>query len=254
MTNRDGNLYTAMAEKTISFQGYRICTANLNQLNSDQIQNLRNACRKVEERCWNPLENFDAYFSKNDAISYIVEENTVVGFLLATHWEDHGTVVCSLEEMMILETHRGLGCWRPLMLLLNHLVASLYINSKTIKHFCNIANTCNPAMMMLAKKSAGKYLATTFTPNQDIVRIAQGYIEKHQLTSLHEECPPFYLKQSFPGCSKIEFNQNDETIKKLLPPKFNFARGDSMLALLLRKLHTEYAIGEKILYDYRQVS
>lgn len=243
-----------IATTVIDKSPYIICVSNLKNLSKDQKEYLCHACETVENACWSAQEQFSCYFAKNDVISYVVYNDKIIGFLLATHWQEGETAICSLEEMMILDEHRGHGFWRLLVQLVNNMVASFYIKSHELKNFCNIANTCNPAVMMMAKKSESDYFASNFTPNPDVIRIANNYIKTNKLTALEQKHEPFYLKNSFPGCSKIEFSKNHESMKNLLPEKFSFSRGDSMLAVLMRKLHIEYSTSKQILHNFSQLA
>jgi GNAT superfamily N-acetyltransferase len=218
--------------------GYRFHIINLRELPKEQLEILCQQCEQVEHACWNAQEAFPVYFRRHDVLAYVVWNNAIVGFLLVSHWLDNEIAVYALEEMMILEDHRGQGFWKPLMGLVHHFMLEHYAHNQQVKLFCSIFNTCNPGLMFLSKKYAHLCAASNFSPNDRIIDVANQYILNNQLVALQPDSP-FFLKASFPNCSKIAFRKSSKALKNILPAEFNFRRGDSLLAISFREIETE---------------
>jgi len=192
---KPGNLM-GMAHMVVRKNPYYFCVLNLRELSSTQLDVLSSACEQIETACWRAKEDFSSYFKKNDVLAYVVFQNTIVGFLLASRWLDKDTAVCALEEMMILKEHRGQGFWKPLKGLVNHFVLKNYTENKNVKYACNILNTCNPAIIHLAKRHKYLYKKSNFSPNKQIIDLANKYINDYGCVVL-DESNPFFSQRKF---------------------------------------------------------
>lgn len=218
-----------------NFRGFRLYSINIKNTPVNELEVILNECEAVEKSCWDAQENFHDYAKKRDLLTYVVKNEKIVAFQIASYWIYNQYFIYDLDETMVIKECRG----NSIALALSAVSCrSFYLkmsNMKEVNKMTFISLTPNIRLINLLDKLrfAIRFVDTSFNPSQNLLKIHDSVLERKGATLVHKDFP-FFLKGIFPGSLKpMECSyKTSDRIKKILPPGLDLkSRGDAFLFL-----------------------